>query len=302
MGTYAALYVVAACTAYGRWIRRFWRKASPKGDPLYQLLHPDQRGECEAWGTWPHWTVLDALTVVDPTAFARIVKAMCRLCPAPTLVPEKMNIFAGTSLVVQCSCEPLGRLLGALAAATRHLIERAPLTDEEFQRAEWWIRRVGRDVQRNCKALHLLWKDYVAAGAPPLPASRHFRLSFLMRLWNDRAQANTADRAQRAQRHWDYFLAYGEPYWYANPALHTTIASGLIIPSGTTVARRLEVFRQTIWPVVQQKLRCYQPRYLAIMGENPRREIDVTFQDRLTQVYVPERRPGFRVVDKAHFA
>ena len=43
----------------------------------------------------------------------------------------------------------LERLRLALVEATRDLIVRAPLTDEEFQRAAWWVRRVDHEAEQS---------------------------------------------------------------------------------------------------------------------------------------------------------
>jgi hypothetical protein len=302
MDVYRPVFVVAASTNYGAWIRQFWRAKSGQHDPLRLLLKPnDRRGEVEGWGIWPHWTVLDALTVSDPGAFAGIVKAVCRLCPPPILRPDRLAIYGATSLVVQCSSPPLTRIAHALMTATRHLIARAPLADEEFQKAEWWIRIIGKEVKANCRALFEARKEYLRAGAPPIPRSRHFRLGFLVRLWKDWKRAKKDP--DRRHRHWQYFLAYGEPYWYAGAgSLHTTIASGLKVKGHPHRERILRRFTRTVWPLVEDRLKAYRPQYLAIMGEAPRHDVTVRFFDWLTETFVKDERPGFKVVDRARFS
>jgi hypothetical protein len=329
MEAYRAVYVVPANTSYGRWIRRFWQGDLPKGDPLYPLLHPDQRGEVHAWGAWPHWTCLDALTVEDPDAFDAVVKTVCGLYTRAAIRPTELAIYGDrTALAVASSCPPLKRMIRHLVDATRHLVARSPITDEEWQRAAWWIEAQGRrpgeappssggrsraagrrhasavrGVEANRTALLEARKAYLERGAPPLPRCRHFRLGFLIRLWKELKRAGRRASARRRGRHLDYFLTYGEPPWYEHGAgLHTTIASGLHIPSEEAKTARLREYNRAIWPKVQAALKDYRPRFLAIMGEHVTRPVTVRFYDWLTEQFIEESRPRFRVVDRAYMA
>lgn len=302
MDVYRAVFVVAEDTAYGRWIRRLWRGVVSRGDPLRRLLRPrDLRGEVAAWGRSPHWTVLDALTVTDPEAFASQVKAVCRLCAPPTICPLRLGFWGSTALVVECLSDALQRIYGSLVTTTRHLIARVPLADEEFQKAEWWIVKTGGDVKANLQALFGARKEYLKAGAPPLPASRHFRVGFLVRLWKEWNRASR-DRRDLKAKQLRYFLSYGEPHWYGfDGHLHTTIVSGIRAGDPRDRSRQLSRFGDAIWPAVREKLGPYQPGYLAIMGEDPGNQVGVHFFDWLTESYVKETRPVFRVVDRAQF-
>ena len=307
MDTFRSVYVMAKEAAFGRWVRRFWRGRSPRSDPLWHLLHPrDSRGEVTAWGDSPHWTVTDALTVVDPEAFGRIVKGVCRLCPRPTLEPKGLRLLPGgpvlgTSLVVSCRAPALEPIRRVVLDATSHLVARQPLADEEFQRAEWWVRQVGKAVKANLAALWDAREQYLAAGAPPLPSSRHFRLGFLVRLCKALRNAATADERKSCERRVGYFLSRGEPPWYASTgSLHVTLASGLSVRC-TAKQRVLDRFSKLLWPSVLEKLTAYQPEGLAIMGEYPEHAVKVHFHDFLTETLVPETRPGFKVLEWAPF-
>lgn len=303
MDEFRAVYVVAEDDEYGRWVRRFWKGRSPQDDPLWHLLHPaDLRGEVAAWGLWPHWTVLDALTVSNTERFAKIVESVCRLSARPRIEPQRFSIF-GRALVVRCTCDLAPKIQLALGMATRHVIARMPLADEEFQRAEWRIRQVGKDVQTNLDALRETRRRYREAGAPPLPSSRHFRLGFLVRLVKELSRA-TGDEARASKaRHLDHFLKYGEPYWYgASGSLHATIASGLNVQDKADRQQQLDRFNDLLWPSVQSMLGAYEPASLAIMAEDPDNPVTVGFFDWLCEEFVEETRPGFQVIGHARFA
>jgi hypothetical protein len=112
------------------------------------------------------------------------------------------------------------------------------------------------------------------------------------------------DRAEEKEREsransLQYFLSNGEPPWYASSGgLHTTIASGL----RGDCEERLNDLEKLLQPAIESKLGSYKPRYLAIMGEDTNNVVTVHFFDWLTETYVEEKRPGFKVIDRANFA
>jgi hypothetical protein len=295
MDVMRSLYILAEHIEFARWLESFWSGDLPSGDCLRELLEPDDlRGDVVAWGG-PHWTLLDALTTDDPGAFARVVRAVCSLCRPLTITPEGLSIFGGTSLVVQCKCPEFDRLRAALAEATRPWIARSPLVDEEFQRAEWWIRRVSNDAGRDLAALAGAREVYLRAGSPALPRSRHFRLGFLVRLYKERSRA--VGGVESAGERLEHFLTRAEPPWYASTGyLHITIASGL---GGT---RSLDDLAKGLWPAIRSRLGSFQPRNLAIMGEDPQTAVTVHFFDWITETYIIENRTGFKAVDRVDFA
>ncbi len=295
MFNYHAAYIVAEETDFGKWIGRYWDRRSSKKDPLYALLKPrDCRGECRAWGDDSHWTVLDAHVIPNVETFARIAKSICGLSKAPKLVPTGLSIFGGTSLVVKCESKQLALVMKALCRATAHLIDRTRLADEEFQRGEFLIKSVGKDVKANLAALWEARRIYLEAGSPSLPTSKHFRLGFLVRYVKQ--SKNKDNHALQ------YFLTHGEPPWYAKPgtSFHTTICSGLDPKENGN--GRLAKFNETILPKVKETLKDYVPEYLAIMGEDPENKVTVKFFDWLTETFFEETRPGFMIVDRAPFA
>ncbi len=303
MDVFRTVYVAAEETDYGQWIRRFWEEASPEDDPLRQLLEPeDLRGEVMAWGDYPHWTVLDAMTTFAADEFTEIVKSVCRLALSPTIRPEGLRIYGSSALVVKCVERGLDRIRAALVVASRHLIARSQLTDEEFQRAEWWIRRINNDVSGHLGSLRAARRQYLENGCPPLPNSRHFRLGFLVRLIKEIERANDGAVREAKRRHLRYFFSHGEPHWYAgSSSLHTTIASGLNVTDEANRQRQLDRFTNLLWPTVERELRSYQPRYLVIMGEDPENTKPVHFFDWLTETFVEEERPGFKEIGRAEF-
>jgi hypothetical protein len=301
MREYRAVYAMVEDTPFDGWVRGLWQGDLPVDDPLRCLLGPDDlRGEVAAWGG-VHVTDLDALEITDVDAFAEIVKCICSVCPPPSLTPWDLAIF-GRALVVTCEAPELKRVNAALMKATSHLIARAPLTDEERQRAEWWIGHVGVQVDANLQALHAACQKYLEAGSPPLPTSRHFRLGYLMRLWKELQRAAPADRESCAAG-LDYFLTHGEPAHYAVAGSpHITLASGLEVQDEADKQAQLAEFRQSLWQAALARLKPYRPRQLAIMGEHPTERIDVRFFDWLTETFVDENRPAFTVIDTARFA
>jgi len=279
---------------YGKWIQSYWKGELSRGDPLQPILNPDMRGEVTAWGDLPHWTVTDALTTSDQKSFVRAVHDFTKELPQPTLKPKNLKIYGKTALVVECESDELGEMRVNLTQQTHDLITRSPLADEEWQRARWWILRGCNNIEKNLDRLFEAKNYYEESSSPPLPSSRHFRLGFLMRLYKTYYSSEKKDK-QKSKAKLDEFLKFGEPPWYRiqMPSFHTTIASGL---DGTQ-----NINCNTIWQKVQKKLPKYKPKYLAIMGEDQNTMFDLYFYDWLTETYVKETRPGFKIIAKANF-
>lgn len=303
MDVFRAAYVVDEETEFGQRLRRFWDGTSGRDDPFRQLLEPeDLRGEVTAWGDAPHWTVLDAMTTCAPDEFADVIKSVCRLALPPTIRPKRLQIYGSSALVVECVEQGLSHLRAALVATTRHLIARSQLADEEFQRAEWWFRRIGKDAADQPNLVERARGHYVEAGSPPLPNSRHFRLGFLARLVKEMELAKDVAERELKSKHLQHFLAHGEPHWYVGSgSLHITVCSGLKVTDAVNRQRQLEKFTSLLWPTIEQGFRSYEPRYSAIMGEDPEATRPVHFFDWLTGTFVEEERPGFKELDCAAF-
>jgi hypothetical protein len=299
---FRAVYILAE-GPYADWVHSFWADTLPADDPLQALRRPhDLRGEVQAWGG-AHWTLLDALTTTAPATFDAVVRKVCAAFDPPTITPEALalRVWGKGSLVVHCSSPAVDELRAALLQAVHPLITRVRLTDEEFQRAAWWIRQVcGADAGRlaaNLAALDRARQTYRQAGSPPLPSSRYFRLGLLVRLVKNRDQADGERRASRdAALH--HFLARGEPPWcyLLSGSLHTTIASGLAddqpldrLPAAAIEAR------------VRKLLDSYRPGRVALMGLDEASPTEVLVRDGLTDTFVPETRPNFHVVGWAEF-
>ena len=108
-------------------------------------------------------------------------------------------------------CSPaLEQLRLALVEATCDLIVRARLTDEEFQRAAWWVSRVDHQVKQKLETLEQARRLYQRTGSPPLPGARSFRLNYLVRLVRQCGRAGP-DQAV-AERNLRHFLDHGEPF------------------------------------------------------------------------------------------
>jgi hypothetical protein len=256
-------------------------------DPLFQLLAPiDQRGEVNAWGG-PHFTLLDALTIRDLKIFQGIVRDVCSKFSPPTITATGLVIWSGKSLVLRCESPELDRVRAALIEATRSCIERAALSDEEVQKARWWIMQQSRRPQFDLPPLDDALRVYAKAGRPPLPTSRHFRLGFLVKLVKEWRRAPEAERSSR-EGALSHFLTFGEPPWYAGGgALHLTLASGLA--TGTN----LEALKQSIEPGVLADFPPTQLRRIALMTEDSKSTVQTSFFDWLTETPIREERPGF---------
>jgi len=122
----------------------------------------------------------------------------------------------------------------------------------------------------------------------------NFLVSYSRKL-NEAPDLATLARTKKALEH---FLKFGEPPWYRKPSsLHTTIASGL-----EPERHRLELFEQKLWPEVRHMLCGFKPKCLAIMGEDAEHMVSVRFWDSLTQRFVEEKRPGFKVIERVNFS
>jgi hypothetical protein len=71
---------------------------------------------------------------------------------------------------------------------------------------------------------------------------------------------------------------------------------------GKGTRQQFDDLGEQLWPAIKSNLGAYQPDYLAIMGEDPGNTVAVHFFDWLTETYVEEERPGFKIVDRAVFA
>jgi hypothetical protein len=241
------------------------------------------------------------MIVSAPETFRQITQRICTLSPPPTLKPQRLRIY-GTALVVECESPELAGIRSALIAATSHLIERSSLADEEWQRAAWWAGMVADDPQACLDQLGEARRLYAQAGSFPLLSSRHFRQGFLVGLLKKVNRA-TGDQKDKAMAAFDYFLTQGQPPWYASSKMfHTTIASGLQIADDEDRKRQLQEFTEFLWGSVASKLGAYQFNSLAIMGEDPTDEVELHFYDHVTDTFVNEKRPRFRVIHELKFA
>lgn len=280
---------------FGGWLRALWRGQVPDDDPLRPLV--GQVGEAAAWGDEPHITLTDALTTADPGSFADRVRAVCAAVEPVRVVPAELCLYGlGTALVVRLESSGLASLRRALQDVTRGLVARSPLTDEEWQRAAFWIDRCGGPARdENHRALRRARERYELVGSPPLPSSRHFRLGRLVAFSRalDRAQAR--GDAVAAERNLHGFLrSQGDPPWYDGAdGLHATIASGLS-PDDDEGARRL---LRNLWPEVERRLPPVSLEEVVVMGEGEE-SIEVGFFDFLTESYLTERRPKLVVVER----
>lgn len=306
MDEFRAVYVMAD-GPIADWLERFWDGASPPDDPLAELLRPaDLRGEVVAWGG-PHLTLLDALTTTEPTRYDAAVRAACRRVGRPTIRPGDVSVWPtprwdgdravdGSSVVLRCHCPELDALQLELVEATRPLIARSPLADEEWQRAEWWIDRVSPDAEADRGYLDAARRLYREAGRPALPSSRHFRLDRLVRLvrWIDAAPDGQAARRQAALFH---FLTHGEPPWATEGGrLHLSVASGL---AGRPIARPL---LNRVQAQAHQLFGEFRPAGVAVLEASEANRVAVTMTDALTGVALAETRPGLRVREVVPFA
>src|SRR5262249_46306721 len=141
MNVYRSLYVMVDGFPLAERLGALYEGTIAGEDPLHSLLEPDdQRGEVAAWGG-PHITLLDALTFADPDAFDRVVTGATGPTMSPVIGPRDLALFGGGSLVIRCASPELDNLRDRLTRATRPLVARQPLADEEIQRACWWIDR-----------------------------------------------------------------------------------------------------------------------------------------------------------------
>jgi hypothetical protein len=301
MGKMRALYVVLDNCAFSQWIKRFWDDASSPKDPLVKLCH--EKGEATAWGKNPHLTILDCLTISDTARYADIAQRLCEKKEPPVILlsVEGIKILGGTSLVLKCESPELDSLRLTMTRATHSLTERISLSDEEFKRAEWWIRKTGNRVQANIAVLQSIQKIYTSCGAKPLPSSRHFRMGFFFRLYKEYISAKNPVNKINNKKALDYFLTKGEPPWYERPGfLHITIASGLR-PYFKGQHTDFEALRRMLLPYSKKIFKPFAPAALAIMGEDLSKNITVEVFDWLTDSYLSDERPGLKVIDRINF-
>jgi len=295
MNIYRSCYVMFEGSSLADRLAALYQGKIAEDDPLHSLQ--SQRGEVASWGG-PHITLLDALTTADPDTFDRIVIKVVGGTRPPEIRPLDLALFGSSSLVILCESPDLDNFRPRLIQATRPLMTSQPLADEEVQRAYWWIDLKCPGLKGRHDLLDLALRTYRDAGSPPLPNSRHFRLGFLAKLCHER-KAAAVEECEERQARLDYFLSLGEPPWYSRPGgLHLTIVSGLKLQSGATVGP----FRDQLWEAIRHDFTSYRPARLAIMGEDPERPVPVQCNDALTASYVPETRPGFKVVTWANFA
>lgn len=305
---FRAVYVVFENTHLGKWILRLWEASSgvdiPDDDPLQQFIEPgDLRGEVQAWGRRdPHITVTDAMTTCEPDEFDLKIKNICASFPQPVIEPTALSIFA-KALVIRCSSPDLLAVRREIIEATRPLVHRTPVCDEEWQRCYWWIRQIhgiGKTADAHLREVDYARNVYIESGSPSLPGSRHFRVGFLLRMTKTARRLKNSEVA--SQQNLEHFLKKGEPHWYAGAgAPHVTIVSGLKFTEEAGKDRQLLHYQQTVWPHVQKTFTSYRPRALAIMGEDPDNPVEVSFFDWLTETFVRERRPGFKVLERIPF-
>jgi hypothetical protein len=296
VGQYRAVYARPEAVPLANRLQALYDGTVRETDPLYRLLSPvDQRGEVQAWGG-VHLTILDALTVRDPNQFVDIVRKICRSIPSPTVTATGLVVW-GKNLVLKCDSPALARIRSALITATRQCLEKSPLTDEEIQRAYWWIWQRAEQPEKAIEVLSETVKRYVESGSPALPHSRHFRLNYLVHLVRRVLRAKDDDKAAH-ERHLKHFLEHGEPHWYAaNGALHLTIASGLVPGADAGALAR------DLAPGILADCPPFPLAGLAIMAEAPESPVRVRFYDELAQGFVTrEARPGFKVLGCAEFA
>ncbi len=288
-GPFRAAYAIPTNIPLITRLERLYVGEIDTADPLYILRYPiDQRGEVNAWGG-PHITLLDALTVRDVTEFARIMRDVCPECRPPVVAATHLSVWNRKSLVLHCESPGLEEIRRALIKATRQCIERLPLTDEEIQKARWWIHEHSPDPRLHLQQFQRALQRYFEVGTPPLPASRHFRLGYLVKSSKELDWANEDERPTR-QRALDYFLSYGEPTWYGSTGgLHLTLASGL------TPDQDVNQLKAKIEPSV---LRDFPPSPICRIGivtEDPDSQVEVSFFDWLTETPVRESRFGYKV-------
>jgi hypothetical protein len=307
MEQFRAVYLMVE-GRFAEWLEQFWSGRAPKEDALYELFHPnDMSGEVRAW-SGPHLTLLDALTTCVPDQYDTVVREVCRRHPAPTIRPiavavwptpriEAGHTLGGSSLVLRCASPELDGLQRDLVKTVRPLLCRSALADEEWQRAEWWVRQVSTTVEQDLRVLGQARAAYLTAGCPPLPSSRHFRLDRLVRLVRSLEDAPSAEHARRRHEALAHFLSCGEPPWALEPQrLHVSIATGVAgRPLALSLLERVESRARELFGELR-------PTRATIMEADESNPVTVRLSDALTRTEIDEVRPGLRVREWVPFA
>ncbi len=310
MNEYRSVYVVPENLRLAVRLRLLYAGCINRDDPLHTFLHPvDQRGDAATWGG-PHLTLLDALTYNDTNQFFSEIQKACSDFEPPEIKPTKLTILGKSSLVLRCECPALELLKSKLIMATRHLIDRVEVTDEEITRAYERIARYGHANREIFEQAVLYYRN---AGSPCLPRSRYFRLGLLTRLVAEllrikvdskqkKAQSVDQDQAESnllmKQTQLDHFLTYGEPPWYSlGGTLHLTLVSGL------SCDQSIEYHRERLEESVLASFQSYRPHRLAVMGiDLASRTSAVRYFDWLTEHLVEETRHPWKAVDWIDFS
>lgn len=290
---YRMVYAFLENTAFGDWVCAYWHGNLPQKELLRRYLGEARLGEAAAWGpAGPHVSITDAQTCSDRAAFDRIVKSITALASPPTIKPKRLRIHRGSYLVVDIDSPELEKASMAIRAATSPLICRSQITDEEWQIAEWRARNAGN--AEDLQVLRTARRVYETAGSPVLDCGRYFRVGMLVAL--TRRKISKAADAATASHDLEHFLSSGEPPWYRQRALlHTTLASGL--KPGIDAIDKFE----KLWPEVERKFDAIKLEHLAIMSEDPDDIAKVRFWDSVTQTFMEEERPNFKVVKQVSF-
>jgi len=293
MQNYRMVYVFLKENAFSEWVRGLWEGTLPRKDLLRAQLET-RLGEVGAWGgKYPHVSLSDCQVCSDPLGFERIVRSIVELVERPTIKPEKLRIHRGSYLVVDISSPVLERVSRAIRAAMRPLICRKKITDSEWNSAE---RRVinSENEAEDLRVLKTARQIYEKAGCPGIDFGQHFRLAMLVAL--TRRQMNKEPDAATASQNLQHFLATSEPPWYGQPVvLHTTVASGLK-PGIDTIER----FGQ-LWDEIKRRFGEIEIDHLSIMGQDPDEMVKVRFWDSVTQNFIEEERPRFKVIREVNF-
>lgn len=290
----------------GTWLSDYYDGLTPPHDPLIPLLYPnDLRGEVNAWGG-PHITITDANRMTAPETVARAAREICSRHARPRIWFKGLATYP-TALVIDCDSEDLLGLRREILEATNHLIERTPISNDEWDAAKAQVQcHAGPHQAENNRVLDRTRKIYAAHGSPMLPTAIHFRLPFLAHLCRELDAATAGEDRAHKQKSLDYYLAHGQPPWYASRSgLHLTICSGLRFhPHDPRMREPLaHAYRTGLWNEVQKRAgpQPYRPSALAIMKENPTRTIHTTRYDGLINDFVPEVRPDFEVCERVPF-
>jgi hypothetical protein len=290
------IYALLEC----KWLSEFWRGLSTKADPLWSLLSPiDQRGEVYAWGPiqYQHWTLTDALEYDGVSKLIALVSDIVADQTPPKILPKSLDIHRDTQLVSVWDSLELDQLKLILQDVTGSLICKTEISDEEFQRARWWVEHMSNeeDLKTNLVIFEEAHSLYQSAGEPPLPTSRHFRLNMLVGLLRNLTSKGSDETHSRLML--NNFLQKGVPPWYGEKStLHMTIASGLLPNSN------IEIYQKNIWPkILDMYSDGIQLNDLAIMVEEKEKPVKVKFFDSLTQRFISETRSNFKIKQRVYF-